>query len=85
MTRDQIIARLAEKFGPHLVPVPRDTGNPKHDRGRHDMVPDGDDEKCSTMLVFTDTDGRNSMRPLTYGEIADALAESVPQTGLEWE
>jgi hypothetical protein len=75
MTRDEIIARLAGKFGPHLAPVPRDTGNPRYDRGRHDLVPDGDNEQASTLIVFLDTDGQNSMRPLTYGEIADALCD----------
>jgi hypothetical protein len=75
MTRDEIIDRLAEKFGPHLAQVPRDTGNPKYDRGRSDLVPDGNDAQASTMLVFRDTDGHNSMRPLTYGEIADALCD----------
>jgi hypothetical protein len=75
MTREQVIARLAEKFGPHLAPVPRDTGNPKYDRRRFDLAPDGNDGEASTMLVFRDTDGQNSMRPLTYGEIADALCD----------
>lgn len=72
MTRDEIVARLAEKFGPHMAAVSRE---PDEDH-RHpwtDYVPDGSDENGSTMIVFCDTDGRNSMRPLTYGEIADAL------------
>lgn len=55
MTRDEIIARLAEAFppGPHRPP---------------DMA----SQPC--MVVFRDTDGENSIRPLTFGEIADALA-----------
>ena len=79
MTRDEIIAKLAETFGPHLAPVPRDTGNPRRDKGRLDMEPDGNDEQASAMLVFRDTDGYNSMRPLTYGEIADALTAELPE------
>lgn len=75
MTRDEVIARLAGKFGPHLAPVPRDTGNPGRDRGRFDYVPDGKDEEGTAFTVFRDTDGQNSMRPLTYGEIADALCD----------
>jgi hypothetical protein len=75
MTRDEVIARLAKAFGPHLAPVPRDTGTPRYDRGRFDLVPDGNDEQASTLIVFRDTDGENSMRPLTYGEIADALCD----------
>lgn len=34
-----------------------------------------DPRDFSTMTVFLDTDGYNSMRPLTFGEIADALVE----------
>lgn len=79
MTRDEIITRLAEAFGPHLAPVPRDTGDPRWDRGRTDLMPDGNDEQGSTMVVFRDTDGHNSMRPLTYGEIADVLASVQEQ------
>lgn len=36
-------------------------------------MPDPADESC--MIVFRDTDGENSIRALTYGEIADALAD----------
>jgi hypothetical protein len=74
MTRDGIIAKLAGAFGRHLAPVPRDTGDPRWDKGRFDYEPDGNDEQGSTMLVFRGADGQNSMRPLTYGEIADVLA-----------
>jgi hypothetical protein len=75
VTRGEVIARLAKAFGPHLAPVPRDTGTPRRDRGRFDYVPDGNDDEGSTLIVFRDTDGENSMRPLTYGEIADALCD----------
>jgi hypothetical protein len=54
MSRDEIIAKLAEAF-------PRTF--------RRD---DPADETCT--VVFMDTDGYNSIRALTYGEIADALA-----------
>lgn len=31
----------------------------------------------STMIIFLDTDGYNSIRALTYGEIADTLVEAL--------
>lgn len=34
-----------------------------------------DPRDFSAMIVFLDTDGYNSMRALTFGEIADALVE----------
>lgn len=84
-TRQQIIARLAEQFGPHQAPVPRDTGDPKRDRGRFDYVPDGNDAEASTLVVFQADDGQNAMRPLTYGEIADALCGiTLPAAVTEW-
>ncbi len=73
MTRDEIIARLVEKFGPRpLPPPPGGIGNPGHPSEWHSTVPD---ERQSTLVVFRDTDGYNSMRALTYGEIADALCD----------
>lgn len=74
MTRDEIIARLVEKFGPHPLPEPLDgIGGPRYPADRRYEVADEDQ---STMVIFPDTDGYNSMRPLTYGEIADALCDS---------
>lgn len=73
-TREEIIARLAEKFGPHMAVVSR---KPDEDH-RHpwtEFVPSGNDERGSTLITFRDADGCNSIRPLTYGEIADALTE----------
>lgn len=73
MTRDEIIGRLVEKFGPHPLPEPPDgIDGPLYPGERRYAVPDEDQ---STMTVFLDTDGYNSMRPLTYGEIADALCD----------
>jgi hypothetical protein len=65
MTRDQIITRLAERFGPHK----------RYSAVTRSLVPDGDDAEACCMAVFTAQDGHNSLRSLTYGEIADALAE----------
>lgn len=65
MTRDEIIARLAEKFGPHKA----------YDHSRRGYVPDGNDEDANTLIAFPADDGCNSIRTLTYGEIADALCD----------
>lgn len=74
MTRDEVIARLAGKFGPHMAAVSR---KPDEDH-RHpwtEFVPSGSDDRGSALITFRDTDGYNSLRPLTYGEIADALCD----------
>jgi hypothetical protein len=62
MDREEIIRRLAAAFGPHMTWV-----------NGHPMVPSGDDARRSCSLTFVADDGYTSVRPLTYGEIADAL------------
>lgn len=39
------------------------------------LYPHKDPAREPCMIVFRDTDGENSIRALTYGEIADALAD----------
>lgn len=68
MTRQEIVARLADAFGPHMALVRRETGRPGYE-------PDSLDDRSPCTAVFADTDGQNSIRILTYGEIADVLKE----------
>ena len=65
MTRDEIIRRLAEAFGPHK----------RYDVAARDYVPDGDDAEGVPVISFVAGDGHLSLRTASYGEIADALAE----------
>lgn len=74
MTREEVIAKLATKFGHHTCPVTR----PPDEDHRHqwtEFVPDGHDDRGTCMVVERDEDGA-LIRPLTYGEIADALTEA---------
>lgn len=74
MTREEIIQKLAGKFGPHVEMV---THPPDEDH-RHrwtSLAPDGRDELATTLIAEQDDDPEigMSIRALTYGEIADAL------------
>lgn len=79
MTREQVIERLAEAFGPHLTVISRKSDE-DHRHPWTEYVPSGKDEKASTLIVFRDTDGHNIMRALTYGEIADALCNQTTES-----
>ncbi len=69
MTRDQIIARLAERFGP----------GKSYDHSARDYLPDGDDAQGQPYVRYTADDGCPAFRVATYADIADALAEPVPE------
>lgn len=62
---DAITAALAAKFGPHKA----------YNRETKTYEPDGDDAAESCVSTFVDLDGNTGLRILTYGEIAQALAD----------
>jgi hypothetical protein len=68
MTREEIISKLALKYGHHMEFI----GNGP--RGRSIYAETGRDDLATTMTTEHDENGV-SIRSLTYGEIADALTE----------
>jgi hypothetical protein len=72
VTRDEIIGKLAEKFGHHTRPEIRPPDE-DHRREWFEYAEDGNDAEGTAFTVLRDEDGNSVLRALTYGEIADAI------------
>ena len=64
LSRDHVITALAAAFGPHK----------SYAAATRTYEPDGNDAEGSCTISFLADDSCMSLRTLTYGEIADALA-----------
>lgn len=66
------MSELGDKLAQHFKPDGKAQWD-NHGKTMDERLPcDGSD---STMIVFRDTDGMNSMRALTFDEIAEALVQ----------
>jgi hypothetical protein len=73
MTREDIIEKLAAKYGHHMLFS--HTG----ERGRSVYEPSGNDEFATAMIKRYDPENGAYLSSLTYGEIADALTEATDE------
>lgn len=69
MDRQQLLLKLVYKYAPDRL-------DPAYIAGcRADGIEPKKPEDVPTLVTFRDTDGYNSLRALTFGEIVDAVLE----------
>lgn len=71
MTREELAEALARKFAPEIFDETYQEALMEQGFPRRTAIME------SSMVVFIDSDGQRSLRPLSFGEIADALLEVI--------